>query len=268
MLGGPCRSAREPCVWSGLGPLGVRSFARSAASFSSSSSVEPWRRWMCSAGMPALRATRCRRDSRWSSSSCLVASVACFCARLEFGEVAVLEVLEALLEGLPLPPFLREVGEDGVLVALAGLRVALVALARLRGSWRLPGWCPRAPSRRRRAWWWCPARTWVGSPSRSGCPARISRAGAGGPRGVRSDSRGLGGGLQSLGAVGREALDGAHGEPLTALQPLPGDATSRDAFGGGHALVGAGAVGVDDLVEVGAVTDRGFLGLRQAPDLS
>jgi hypothetical protein len=140
---------------------------------------------------------------------------------LEFGEVAVLEVLEALLEGLPLPPFLRQVGEDGVLVALAGLRVALVAVGPSPWRWWLPGVVSSGAVAASSGVVVVSCSDMGGSPSRSGCPARISRAGAG------ATPSGSGGDVavrleegRSLGAVGREAsMDGAHREPLPALEP-------------------------------------------------
>jgi hypothetical protein len=142
---------------------------------------------------------------------------------LEFGEVAVLEVLESLLEGLPLAAFLREVGEDGVLVALAGLRVALVALALSvapGASWVVSSGAVAASSGvvvvSCSDMGGFSVSEWLPGPHLAGgsrCDPEGSDQVPVGP-----EERG------QLGAVASEALDGAHREPLTALQPLPGDA--------------------------------------------
>jgi hypothetical protein len=218
MLGGPCRSAREPCVWSGLGPLGVRSFARSAASFSSSSSVAPWRRWMCSAGMPALRATRCRRDSRWSSSSCLVASVACFCA---FWSSVRSRSSKSLRRFSRACRCRRSRARSARTASLSPLRVfgsPWSPLARLRGSW---GFLGGVLGRRRGVvgrgggvllgHGWVLRLGVVARPASRGREQVRPRPGSAQDVAVRDQE------AHGLLAVAREALDGAHREPLAAL---------------------------------------------------
>jgi hypothetical protein len=51
----------------------------------------------------------------------------------EVGQLGVLDLLEPLLEGLPLPAFPGEVGLEGVAAALGALPVVLVVARRLSG---------------------------------------------------------------------------------------------------------------------------------------